>query len=428
MQIALVNHRYAPFRGGSERHAQVIAESLAASGHDVTVVTSNAFDLEYFWDRRRRPVTAPALENLNGVRVLRVPVSHVPAGSLVFGGTRRLLGEISRVGAPAGPMEWLSRRQPLMPSLMNVLMDAGPYDIIHATNIGLEGLPLTANAAARAVGAAFVFSPFVHLGEASNAVARRFVTMSHQVSLIRRADAIIVMTETERAFIESLGVAAERIVVTGAGTDPSMVTGGNGLAFRREHGLDGFIVGYLGPLAREKGAFDLVEAVAALRANGNDVLLAMAGPSMSAFESWFRTKAPEERDGVRLLGVISDEAKRDFLSAVDVCALPSRTESFGIVYAEAWANRKPVIAANAGAVPEIVRHDANGLLVEFGDVEGLARTIARLKSDPELSERLGAAGFVDTMARHTWPQVVVRTLMAYERATGYPIQEAGTSG
>lgn len=422
MRIALVNHRYAPFLGGSERHAQAIAESLAASGHAVDVVTSDAFDLEYFWDHRRRPVPAPSVECLNGVRVTRVPVRHLPLGPLVFGGTRRLMGELSRATLPAGPWSWVSRHQPLMPRLGDTIRSLAPLDIVHATNIGLEGLALNAMAAARRMGSAFVLSPFVHLGEAGDEVARRFVTMPHQRRLLRDADAVIVMTEIERHFVISQGVAPDRVVITGAGTDPSAVSGGDGEQFRRRHCLGGVVVGFLGPLAKEKGAFHLVEAVARLRRSGRDVTLAMAGPSMSAFEDWFASLADRDRAAVRLLGVISDEDKRDFLAALDVCALPSRTESFGIVYPEAWSNRKPVIAADAGAVPEIVRDGENGLLVPFGDVQALARAIDTLIGDPVLSRGLGQAGYEETLRRHTWELVVQRTIQAYELAVGYRIR------
>lgn len=428
MRIALINHRYAPFLGGSERHAQVIAESLVNAGHTTSVVTSNAFDLEYFWDQRQCAVSAPDSELVNGVNVFRVPIRHLPLGRFVFGGSRRLMGELSRLPVRAGALEWLSRKQPLMPALGPTIRSLGPLDVVHVTNIGLEGLALNALAVAREKDAALVLSPFVHLGELNDRAARRFITMPHQRKLLKAADAVIVMTEIERAFVTALGVRSDRVVVTGAGTYPEDVSGGDGQRFRASRCVDGYIVGYLGPLAVEKGAFDLVKAVAILRRSRRDVTLVMAGPSMTAFESWLAALPADRREGVRLLGVISEDEKRDFLSAVDVCALPSRTESFGIVFPEAWANRKPVIAANAGAVPEIVRHNENGLLVPFGDDAALAEAIARLADDPGFARGLGDNGFDETIRRHTWDHVVQRTLTAYERAVGYRVRETVVDG
>jgi len=93
-----------------------------------------------------------------------------------------------------------------------------------------------------------------------------------------------------------------------------------------------------------------------------------------------------------------------------VFAMPSRTDSFGIVYLEAWANGKPVVAANAGGVPEVVTHDETGLLVEFGDVDGLAQALGRLIADPAVASRLGENGLALVEAGTTWDDRFARLL------------------
>jgi len=72
-----------------------------------------------------------------------------------------------------------------------------------------------------------------------------------------------------------------------------------------------------------------------------------------------------------------------------VFCLPSVQEGFGIVFLEAMASGKPIIAARAGAVPEVVQH---GLLVEPDSSEALATAIERLYREPALGEALGTAG------------------------------------
>jgi glycosyltransferase involved in cell wall biosynthesis len=122
-----------------------------------------------------------------------------------------------------------------------------------------------------------------------------------------------------------------------------------------------------------------------------------------------------------VLGVVDDATRRDMLAALDVLALPSRTESFGIVFPEAWANGKPVVGADAGAIPDLVQDGVNGLLTHFGDVEGLANALARLLNDAELARQLGAAGQALALARYTWPSVLNRVRAAFEIALGYPL-------
>lgn len=76
----------------------------------------------------------------------------------------------------------------------------------------------------------------------------------------------------------------------------------------------------------------------------------------------------------------------------DIFCLPSVQEGFGIVFLEAMAAGKAIIAARAAAVPEVVR---NGILVEPGNAEALADAILRLYRDPDLRASLGEAGCRD---------------------------------
>lgn len=415
MRCVLINHRYYPFLGGSERNVQEIAERLVCDGHDVRVVTSNAFDLEFFWDRRRRPIDAPAHQTINGVEVKRVPLHHLPASSLIFQGGRRLMGELSRLSLPPVLFEQIAIRQPWLPGLAAAIASPPP-DLVLGTNISLEGLAITGLKVARQVGAAYVLMPFIHLGRESDAVARRYVSMPHQRKLLRASDAIVAMTQVEARFLETVGVEPGRIVIAGAGMTPEDVAGGDGSAFRRRNGLHYPLVAALGALAPDKGTRELVQAVAALNGCGRPVNLVLAGPSLSTFERWYTALDDRERAGTRLLGVISPAEKRDLLDAADIVALPSRTESFGIVFVEAWANRRPVIAADAGAVPELVHDGENGLLVPFGDVNALANAIVRLIDDADLSRRLGERGHRLAMERYTWAAVYERVTRAIEIA------------
>ncbi|HEX5167019.1 MAG TPA: glycosyltransferase family 4 protein, partial [Thermomicrobiales bacterium] len=303
-----------------------------------------------------------------------------------------------------------------MPGLEAAIGRQPTPDVVMATNIGLEGLAITGLRVARRIGAAFVLMPFIHLGRDDDAAARRYVSMPHQQALLRAADAVVAMTEIEARFLASVGVDRSRVVIAGAGMTPVDVAGGDGARFRERHGLNGPLVAALGALAPDKGTRELVRAVARLNRAGRCVTLALAGPSLSTFERWYTALSDDQRRGTRLLGVISPEEKRDLLDAADIVALPSRTESFGIVFVEAWANRKPVIAADAGAVPELVRDGENGLLVPFGDVPALSSAIDRLLDDKELARMLGGRGYRLATERYTWAAVHERVKDAVEIA------------
>ena len=90
--------------------------------------------------------------------------------------------------------------------------------------------------------------------------------------------------------------------------------------------------------------------------------------------------------------VARDHDVRTAYFEADVFCLPSRQEGFGIVFVEAMAAGLPVVAARAGAVPEVVRHGRTGLLVPPSDPDALATALISLLKNPEKRRRLGAAG------------------------------------
>ncbi len=92
---------------------------------------------------------------------------------------------------------------------------------------------------------------------------------------------------------------------------------------------------------------------------------------------------------VRWLGDVSQAQLAREYQACDVFSLPSVQEGFGIVFLEAMAAAKPIVAARAAAVPEVV---TGGLLVEPESAEALAEALARLHADRELRRALGDKG------------------------------------
>lgn len=121
-----------------------------------------------------------------------------------------------------------------------------------------------------------------------------------------------------------------------------------------------------------------------------EVRIAGNGPELRRLEQICSELGLERT--VRWLGDVSRNELAAEYSRADIFSLPSVQEGFGIVFLEAMAAGKPIIAARAAAVPEVVR---NGLLVEPGNVEALADAIFRLYRDPDLRASLGKAGCRD---------------------------------
>jgi glycosyltransferase involved in cell wall biosynthesis len=115
-------------------------------------------------------------------------------------------------------------------------------------------------------------------------------------------------------------------------------------------------------------------------------------------------------DLVQELGLSSVEFRgfrediETWLKSADLFVLPSRWEPFGIAVVEAMACGLPVIATRVDGPQDVIRHGANGLLVEAGNPEELATAIRVLAFDPELRNRLGTAAAED--ARSYAPRAI----------------------
>jgi phosphatidylinositol alpha-1,6-mannosyltransferase len=130
-------------------------------------------------------------------------------------------------------------------------------------------------------------------------------------------------------------------------------------------------------------------------------------------------------DVVRFLGQVSDEQRDEWLRQADLFAMPSRLpggelagEGFGIVYLEAGAYGKPVIAGNVAGARDAVIDGETGLLVDPTDERAVADAIVRLLLDRELARQLGEGG--SRLARElTWPRIAQRVEAVLFEALGY---------
>jgi glycosyltransferase involved in cell wall biosynthesis len=208
--------------------------------------------------------------------------------------------------------------------------------------------------------------------------ARRAATLR----VLQRVHSLIVLGESWREFFEKVGVPREKIVVL-----PNPVVLPKALPRRlvRPH----VHLVYLGLIAHNKGAFDLVEAIAQLPLEVlTRVRLVVAGNGETV-----RLREAVERLGIGHVVEVRDwisTAERDrLLASADMFVLPSYAEGLPMSLLEAMAWGLPVICTPVGSIPEYVRHDVNGMLVPPGDVAQLAATIARLVQNDAQRVRMG---------------------------------------
>ena len=149
------------------------------------------------------------------------------------------------------------------------------------------------------------------------------------------------------------------------------------------------VVGFAGQLIQRKGLATLMKAWQQLE-DGHQATLRIAGdgPLMPELQSWRQTiKQPH---GVEILGSINQMA--DFHQGLNMLVMPSLSEGFGLVAAEAMACGVPVIATNTSSLPEIVTHQETGLLIPVEDPAALSEAITNLLDNPLVAQKMGRAG------------------------------------
>ncbi len=213
-----------------------------------------------------------------------------------------------------------------------------------------------------------------------------------------------------------MGIPENHVVLQGLGVEPAECCGGERIRSRQRFDLptNSLVLGHLANLSAEKGTIDLLKACSGLWEKGREFHLLLAGPQMKNFRRFFAGFRQAER--VRVPGLLNDEERRDFFAGIDLFALPSRSDSFGLVLLEAWANGVPLVAYRAGGPADLIRHGQDGLLARCGDIEDLAYHLGSLLANAQLCRQLGAAGFERIDMEFRWADKLAVVEQAYEGA------------
>jgi glycosyltransferase involved in cell wall biosynthesis len=387
LRVAHFIQRYPPALGGSEAYFARLSRYLTEEGDRVTVFTTDADVLEAFW--LPGCSTLPSGQSLmDGVEVRRFPLN------LRFRGRRWLLGPLAlfphhgwqSLTVTCNPISWAMWRA------ANQVNEA--FDAVHASAFPYAFPILCARRLARRLGVPFFLTPFLHLGDPLNPRdrTRRVYTSPAMMALARSADLVFAQTPSERACLMQHGVRSSKIVLQGLGVDPADCTGGERWQVRQVWNLapDDVVIGHLANNSEEKGTVDLLRAAEMLWDRGANFQVVLAGPQMPNFRRFWQRYRYAGR--VRCLGPLSEAQKRNFFAAIDVFALPSRSDSFGLVLLEAWANGLPNVAYRAGGIADLLRHERDGLLAACGSIAELVDRLGCLIDDGMLRERLGEAG------------------------------------
>ena len=240
-----------------------------------------------------------------------------------------------------------------------------------------------------------------------------------EASIIECSDAVLASCTVEADQIASLyGGEPGRIRIVPPGVDHAFFGPGHRPQARRALGLPlgGRLLLFVGRIQPLKCADVAIETLAELRESGGEPyrLVVVGGPSGPHGEKSLQglhdaADARGVREHVHFVAPQPHELLSSYYRAADVCIVPSRSESFGLVALEAAACGTPVVASAVGGLTTLVDHGHTGFLVDDPDPVAYAAAVRRTFDEPLAAERFSTASVLRAR-RYTW-RAAARTLV-----------------
>jgi len=297
------------------------------------------------------------------------------------------------------------------------LVRRGGFDIVHMHTSHAHTLGCAAAALARR--GRCVVSRRVDFDVATNLISgfkyrhgvRRFIAISEAV---------------KRVLMEG-GVDERRIAVVHSGIHVGRFEDVPPNRFREEFDLpeDAPVIGNVAHMADHKGQRYLIAAVPRVLAAEPRARFFIVGDGELRGPLEAQVRELDIERAVTFTGFRADVP--GWLDFFDVFVMSSHLEGLCTSVLEALAMRKPVVASAAGGLPEIIRHEVNGLLVPPKEPGPLAEAIVRLLRDRELGKRLGEAGRRTVEQEFSAESMVEGTLRVYDEVMDESADRPGRS-
>ncbi len=374
MRILIPTMDYPPAAGGIASVTLELSRELAAMGHVVTIVAPPAPDMAAF-DRGE------------------------PAHVIRFAGRRR--GCFCFL-----PLCWKTWRL------------AGRADLILAINATYGGII--------ARGGRLLFGPpylvFAHADECLR-YRRAPVVRTLLRSVYRRANTVVALSRHARRNLELVGVPERDIalVLPGARLPEPLPAAAIHAVRERFDICDSNMILAVGRFLPHKGHLTLVKAMPQVLERHPNTHLVMAGQGPCLGACLDKARALGIEGQVHCTGHVDDATLEALYQACDVFALPiedAQEQGLELVFTEAHARGKPVVAGRVAGVPDLVIDGQTGFLVEPQNPDALADHIAAILDDPQLAKRLGEAGRRRIEEELNWRAFAEKVIAAASRKGG----------
>jgi len=417
--------RYFPAISGAEFYIQSMAEILNLKyNYGIHVYTSTAIDFKALREPSGRIIKLGEkyYDNVNNLKIKRFPVKYNVSQDEKLKLIKKK-ASYEDLELSDGCLIAYLRKGPYLENLLENMPRPTKisFDLIHTSFFPYFNTILTLMLG-KLTNKPTVCTPFFHFSNP------RYLNKNYFEAL-QKFDKIIACTHLEKKILcEKLGIPEEKIKVISMGVDYKKFILPRKLNPKRFNFKQKYfkpnekkyrMVLFCGYKNYEKGAISILKAIPYILKKYREVYFVFIGPSTIAFNR--ELSKIQKAIHPRVINLTPDNLtgyydvkKIAAFNETDVFLMPSRSDAYGIAFLEAWASGKPVIGANIGATPEVIRDKIDGLLVEFDDSIDIADKVVLLLKKKRLSKNLGLEGRNKVQKTLSWDIVAKKTHETYQ--------------
>ncbi|TXT66528.1 MAG: D-inositol 3-phosphate glycosyltransferase [Promethearchaeota archaeon] len=420
-RILYLPTRYFPAISGAEFYFQRMAEILTSTqNYKIDIFTSNALDFRALRSPEGKIITPEDnyYKKVNNLEIYRFPINY----------TRSRTEKVSflencpfyrNLNLSENTLKKSLSNGPYMAQLINFFQDHKhplSYQLIHTTYYPYFNL-IIALILGEIMNIPTMCTPFFHFSNP------RYLDKD-LLEILKKFDYLIACTNTEKKIlVKFTGVKENNIKVIPMGVDYDVFNNPitsktKNIDFKRiyfkPHERNYRMVLFCGYKNFEKGAISILKAIPLVYKQFKKIYFIFIGPPTRAFNAELSKLRKLKKYRIinltpeNLRGYF-DKKKISAFQQADIFLMPSRSDAFGIAFLEAWASGTPVIGANIGATPEVIKHNQDGILVEFDNHKEIAEKILWLLNNPSLRKSFAKEGNLKVKSTYKWTNVAQQT-------------------
>ncbi|MFX1495401.1 MAG: glycosyltransferase family 4 protein [Promethearchaeota archaeon] len=425
-KILYLPTRYYPAISGAEFYLQRMAEILTSRyKYCIDIFTSDGIDFKSLRDSKGKVIksTNKYFSNVNKLNINRYSINYNDSINDKIKKIKNVPAYRTLDISDNSLKEYLKNGPYLYDLLEKFLNNQNlNYDLIHSTFYPYFNL-IVSLILGKLTKKPTICTPFFHFSNP------RYLN-SDLLIVLKKFDKLIACTNLEKKkLISLLEIPKSSIVVIPMGVDYEKFNDSQ----KNNKGFYNFkqnffknnekkykMVLFCGYKNYEKGAISILKAIPFILEMYSKIYFVFIGPTTTAFNK--ELSKIRKMKNLRVINLTPDnltgyydKKKLAAFKETDLYVMPSRSDAFGISFLEAWASGKPVIGANIGATPEVIRNNIDGLLVEFDNPIDIAEKVIYLLKKKRVKKRLGSEGKKKVLENHKWETIAKKTNELYQK-------------